>query len=96
MLMPGLVDVHCHISELGRDWEGYYTATRAAAAGGLTTLMGMPLNSLPPTTSVEAFEMDLLVSFGAHDVKSNNQYARTQSNSPLSSVSSCLNLVMDY
>lgn len=42
VLSPGLMDVHCHISELGRDWEGYHTATRSAAAGGITTLMGMP------------------------------------------------------
>ena len=55
VLLPGLMDVHCHISELGdRDWEGYYSATRAAAAGGLTTLMGMPLNSLPPTVDNNA------------------------------------------
>ena len=53
-LSPGLIDVHCHISELGRDWEGYSTATRAAAAGGITTLMGMPLNSIPATTSTDA------------------------------------------
>eukprot|EP00956_Cyclotella_meneghiniana_P045132 scaffold355148_cov93-Cyclotella_meneghiniana.AAC.1 len=54
-LSPGLVDVHCHI----RDWEGYHTATRAAAAGGITTLMGMPLNSLPPTTTVDALQQEI-------------------------------------
>jgi allantoinase len=59
VLSPGLIDVHCHISELGRDWEGYRSATRAAAAGGITTLMGMPLNSLPATTSKRAFEMEV-------------------------------------
>ena len=58
-LSPGLIDVHTHISEMGgRNWEGYYTATRAAAAGGLTTIMGMPLNSLPPTTTLDAVDME--------------------------------------
>ena len=52
-LSPGLIDVHVHISALGRDWEGYTSATKAAAAGGITTIIGMPLNSLPPTTSPE-------------------------------------------
>ena len=58
-LLPGLVDVHCHISGVGRDWEGYRTATRAAAAGGLTTLIAMPLNSIPATTSREALQREL-------------------------------------
>ena len=50
-LLPGLVDTHVHINDPGRaDWEGFPTATRAAAAGGITTLLDMPLNSLPPTT----------------------------------------------
>ena len=50
--MPGLVDTHVHINEPGRtDWEGFSTATRAAAAGGVTTLIEMPLNSIPATTS---------------------------------------------
>jgi allantoinase len=57
-LVPGLVDVHTHISAVGRTWEGYETATQAAAAGGITTLMGMPLNSLPPTSSVAAMELE--------------------------------------
>src|SRR5450755_2235688 len=48
-LLPGLVDAHTHINEPGRtEWEGFATATRAAAAGGVTTLCDMPLNSLPP------------------------------------------------
>lgn len=59
VLSPGLVDVHTHISELGRDWEGYHTATKAAAAGGITTLMGMPLNSIPATTTVDAFKQEV-------------------------------------
>jgi allantoinase len=50
VLLPGLVDTHVHVNEPGRtDWEGFATATRAAAAGGITTLVDMPLNSLPPT-----------------------------------------------
>ncbi|MDT0380371.1 allantoinase AllB [Streptomyces sp. DSM 42041] len=53
-LLPGLVDTHVHVNDPGRSaWEGFYTATRAAAAGGVTTLLDMPLNSLPPTTSVD-------------------------------------------
>lgn len=58
VLSPGLMDVHTHISALGRNWEGYETATMAAAAGGITTLMGMPLNSIPSTTTLEAVEME--------------------------------------
>src|SRR6202166_2268452 len=54
-VMPGLADTHVHINEPGRtEWEGFATATRAAAAGGVTTLMDMPLNCLPPTTTREA------------------------------------------
>lgn len=52
VVMPGIVDTHVHLNEPGRtDWEGFWTATRAAAAGGVTTLIEMPLNSIPPTTS---------------------------------------------
>ncbi|MEU8139423.1 allantoinase AllB [Streptodolium elevatio] len=54
-LLPGLVDTHVHINEPGRTaWEGFPSATRAAAAGGVTTLIDMPLNSIPPTTTVNA------------------------------------------
>jgi allantoinase len=57
-LLPGLIDVHTHINEPGRtDWEGFATATRAAAAGGFTTLIDMPLNCLPETTNVAALEL---------------------------------------
>jgi allantoinase len=57
-LIPGLVDSHVHINEPGRtDWEGFETATRAAAAGGITTLIDMPLNSSPVTTTVEALRL---------------------------------------
>uniref|UniRef100_A0A182Q5B8 allantoinase n=1 Tax=Anopheles farauti TaxID=69004 RepID=A0A182Q5B8_9DIPT len=53
LLMPGLIDTHVHINEPGRtEWEGFHTATKAAAAGGFTTICDMPLNSIPPTTSV--------------------------------------------
>jgi allantoinase len=53
-VLPGLVDTHVHINEPGRtEWEGFRTATRAAAAGGVTTLVDMPLNSIPATTSVD-------------------------------------------
>jgi allantoinase len=56
-ILPGLVDTHVHINEPGRtEWEGFRTATRAAAAGGYTTLVDMPLNCLPETTTVEALE----------------------------------------
>src|ERR1700740_3362868 len=58
VVMPGLVDTHVHINEPGRtEWEGFETATQAAAAGGITTLVDMPLNSLPPTTTLEALRM---------------------------------------
>jgi allantoinase len=57
VVMPGLVDTHVHINEPGRtDWEGFETATRAAAAGGVTTLIDMPLNSIPATTTAAAME----------------------------------------
>lgn len=55
VVSPGLVDCHVHVNEPGRtDWEGYATATRAAAAGGVTTIVDMPLNCIPVTTSAEA------------------------------------------
>src|SRR5215831_847271 len=58
--MPGLVDSHVHVNEPGRtDWEGFATATRAAAAGGVTTIVDMPLNSIPATTTLEAFNTKL-------------------------------------
>jgi allantoinase len=57
VLLPGLVDSHVHINEPGRtEWEGFWTATRAAAAGGMTTLVDMPLNCVPETVNVEALE----------------------------------------
>lgn len=57
VVMPGLVDSHVHVNDPGRtDWEGFATATRAAAAGGTTTIVDMPLNSVPPTTDRAALE----------------------------------------
>ena len=57
-LVPGVVDTHVHINEPGRtDWEGFLSATEAAALGGATTLVDMPLNSIPPTTTVEALRV---------------------------------------
>src|SRR5437773_8563296 len=54
-ILPGLVDSHVHINEPGRtEWEGFATATRAAAAGGITTLVDMPLDSVPTTISTDA------------------------------------------
>jgi allantoinase len=58
VLIPGLVDTHVHVNEPGRtEWEGFASATRAAAAGGVTTIVDMPLNSIPATTTVEALEI---------------------------------------
>ncbi|HSG39849.1 MAG TPA: allantoinase AllB [Thermoanaerobaculia bacterium] len=55
VVMPGIVDTHVHVNEPGRtDWEGFETATRSAAAGGITTFVDMPLNSIPATTTREA------------------------------------------
>jgi allantoinase len=55
VLIPGLVDTHVHVNEPGRtEWEGFDSATRAAAAGGVTTIVDMPLNSVPPTVTVDA------------------------------------------
>lgn len=60
VIMPGLVDSHVHINEPGRtEWEGFRTATRAAAAGGITTLADMPLNSNPVTTTLDALNIKL-------------------------------------
>lgn len=65
VLLPGLVDTHVHVNEPGRtDWEGFASATRAAAAGGVTTIVDMPLNSIPPTTTVAALEEKRRVAAG--------------------------------
>jgi allantoinase len=58
VLIPGLVDTHVHVNEPGRtEWEGFASATRAAAAGGVTTVIDMPLNSIPATTTVDALDV---------------------------------------
>jgi allantoinase len=58
VLLPGGVDTHVHVNEPGRtEWEGFETATRAAAAGGITTIVDMPLNSVPVTTTTAALEL---------------------------------------
>jgi len=60
VVMPGLVDTHVHINSPGRtEWEGFRSATSAAAAGGVTTLIDMPLNSIPPTTTLAGFKTKL-------------------------------------
>ncbi|XP_072263903.1 allantoinase, mitochondrial-like [Pyxicephalus adspersus] len=65
VVMAGIIDPHVHVNEPGRtEWEGYRTATLAAAAGGITTIVDMPLNSLPPTTSVSNFRTKLQAAKG--------------------------------
>lgn len=69
VVMPGVVDTHVHINEPGRtDWEGFETGTRAAAAGGVTTILDMPLNSIPATTTVEALEAKRKAAVGKSSV----------------------------
>ncbi|MEU5023796.1 allantoinase AllB [Streptomyces milbemycinicus] len=69
VLLPGLVDTHVHVNDPGRtEWEGFASATRAAAAGGVTTLVDMPLNSVPPTTTVQALEIKRAVARAAAHV----------------------------
>ncbi len=65
LVLPGFVDVHVHINEPGRtEWEGFATATRAAAAGGVTTLVEMPLNAVPPTTTASELRTKAAVAQG--------------------------------
>ncbi len=65
VLMPGIVDTHVHVNEPGRtEWEGFATTTKAAAAGGVTTLVDMPLNSVPATTTREALRAKLAAADG--------------------------------
>ncbi|RUS30779.1 hypothetical protein BC938DRAFT_478974 [Jimgerdemannia flammicorona] len=60
VVMPGVVDAHVHLNEPGRtEWEGFETGTKAAAAGGVTTVIDMPLNAIPPTTTVANFDLKL-------------------------------------
>jgi len=65
VVFPGLIDSHVHINEPGRtDWEGFDTVTKSAAAGGITTLVDMPLNSSPVTTNIDAFNKKLQAAEG--------------------------------
>ena len=65
VVMPGVVDTHVHINEPGRtEWEGFKTATRAAAAGGVTTMIEMPLNSIPATTTAAAYQQKVAAAEG--------------------------------
>ena len=65
VIMPGVVDIHAHINEPGRtEWEGFQSATRAAAAGGITMLIDMPLNSVPATTNVAALASKIAAASG--------------------------------
>lgn len=65
VLLPGLVDAHVHLNEPGRtEWEGFYTGTQAAAFGGVTTVIDMPLNAIPPTTTVAALKEKLQAAEG--------------------------------
>lgn len=69
IIMPGVIDVHVHINEPGRtEWEGFETATQAAAAGGSTTIIDMPLNASPVTTTLDAFNQKLEASKGKMNV----------------------------
>src|SRR3954463_2244446 len=62
VLLPGLVDSHVHVNDPGRtEWEGFTTATKAAAAGGVTTILDMPLNSIPSTVNAPALELKRLI-----------------------------------
>lgn len=65
ILLPGLVDTHVHLNEPGRTgWEGFWTGTRAAASGGVTTVIDMPLNAIPPTTTVAGLNEKLRAAQG--------------------------------
>jgi allantoinase len=65
VLMPGVVDSHVHVNDPGRtEWEGFASATRAASVGGVTTIVDMPLNSIPPTTTVDALHVKRKVAEG--------------------------------
>lgn len=65
VLLPGLVDAHVHLNEPGRtEWEGFWTGTRAAASGGVTTVIDMPLNAIPPTTTLSGLHEKLRAAQG--------------------------------
>lgn len=65
LILPGLVDSHVHLNEPGRtEWEGFWTGTRAAAFGGVTTVIDMPLNAIPPTTTVDGLKQKVAAAQG--------------------------------
>jgi allantoinase len=65
ILIPGLVDAHVHLNEPGRtEWEGFWTGTEAAAFGGVTTVIDMPLNAIPPTTTVAGLKAKVAAAQG--------------------------------
>ncbi|CUM62648.1 uncharacterized protein PRCAT00000202001 [Priceomyces carsonii] len=65
VIMPGIVDAHVHLNEPGRtEWEGFATGTQAAASGGVTTVIDMPLNAIPPTTTVANFNLKICAAKG--------------------------------
>ena len=65
LLLPGLVDAHVHLNEPGRtEWEGFETGTKAAASGGVTTVIDMPLNAIPPTTTVPGLKEKIAAAQG--------------------------------
>ena len=65
ILLPGIVDAHVHLNEPGRtEWEGFFTGTRAAASGGVTTVIDMPLNAIPPTTTLSGFREKIAAAQG--------------------------------
>ncbi|GMG39186.1 unnamed protein product [Ambrosiozyma monospora] len=65
VIMPGLVDSHVHLNEPGRtEWEGFATGTQSAASGGVTTVIDMPLNAIPPTTNITNFNLKLAAAEG--------------------------------
>lgn len=65
LILPGLVDAHVHLNEPGRtEWEGFWTGTRAAAFGGVTTVIDMPLNAIPPTTTVTGLKEKVAAAHG--------------------------------
>jgi allantoinase len=77
VLLPGLVDSHVHVNEPGRTyWEGFASATRAAAAGGITTIIDMPLNSIPPTINPGALRIKREAAAGRIHVESDARSVR--------------------
>lgn len=65
LILPGLIDTHVHLNEPGRtEWEGFWTGTMAAAFGGVTTVVDMPLNAIPPTTTVAGLNEKVKAAYG--------------------------------